>query len=353
MSQSLPRHLPQLDGLRAIAVLAVLYTHFVPQRYWLFSTYWGEQGVRMFFVLSGFLITEILFRLSEAGGDQGTERWRRLGTFYARRILRLTPAFYATLLLMAAFDVPNTRQTFWWHVAYLSNVEFAITDSWQEAVGHFWTLAVEFQFYLVWPLLVLFVPRKVLAAISLGILPAAVVYRYWGSRAGIADITIWVLPPWSLDALVLGSLTAWLSHERHLGSDNAWLRIIGSCGLGIWLVGEYALASWPVSQWIGPTAISLFFAWIVLRAAETRGGRFWHFLQSPWLTHIGRISYGIYLLHMLVWALFFYRLKSVLSWMGPVADIPVAVALILITIGAAEVSWHWLERPVNRYRQNL
>jgi peptidoglycan/LPS O-acetylase OafA/YrhL len=88
MAQSLPRHLPQLDGLRAIAVLAVLYTHFVAQRYWLFSTYWGEQGVRMFFVLSGFLITEILFRASDPGQDRATGRWRRLGTFYARRILR-------------------------------------------------------------------------------------------------------------------------------------------------------------------------------------------------------------------------------------------------------------------------
>jgi peptidoglycan/LPS O-acetylase OafA/YrhL len=118
--------MPQLDGLRAVAVLAVLYTHYLADSYWLLGVYWGGLGVRLFFVLSGFLITGILLRESEGFDGKPGERWFLLRHFYIRRALRLTPIFYLTLIAMFALNAPNTRQTVWWHVFYLSNLNFAL-----------------------------------------------------------------------------------------------------------------------------------------------------------------------------------------------------------------------------------
>ncbi len=142
---------PQLDGLRAIAVMAVVFQHFAPSG-WSKVIPWGGLGVTLFFVLSGYLITGILLK--------GREEPGMLRHFYIRRALRIFPVYYATLLIAALLAIPPVRETFWWHAFYLSNVLFALKNSYFGAVSPFWSLAVEQHFYLIWPWVVLFVPRK-------------------------------------------------------------------------------------------------------------------------------------------------------------------------------------------------
>jgi peptidoglycan/LPS O-acetylase OafA/YrhL len=174
-------HMPQLDGIRAIAVLMVMWHHFQPK--YLSQSVgapWGAVGVGLFFTLSGFLITRILLRckLKIAAGEatMGT----MLRQFYVRRCLRIFPLYYGVLLVLVIFNVTGIRERVWWHLGYLSNVLFSYYyPSRGGAVErHFWSLAVEEQFYLVWPLVIFLTPRVLLMPV---ILLTIAVAPYWSA----------------------------------------------------------------------------------------------------------------------------------------------------------------------------
>ncbi len=138
---------PQLDSLRAFAVLAVLFTHF-----WRYDSELGELGVRLFFVLSGFLLTSILLRERDRSRELAISRPRLLRDFYARRILRIWPIYYAALFASVLLGAQGIARTFAWHALFASNILFFLEQSWTPPeVAHLWTLAVEEQFYLVLP----------------------------------------------------------------------------------------------------------------------------------------------------------------------------------------------------------
>ena len=147
-------YLRQLDSVRTIAVAMVIATHWIPKA----TTFWfnGGMGVKVFFVLSGFLITGILLDARGQADQSGVGRTAVLKNFYARRFLRIFPLFYATLALTFLLGVPTVRQFIWWLMFYLGNVLLALHGQWLSGIAHFWSLAVEEQFYLVWPVLILF-----------------------------------------------------------------------------------------------------------------------------------------------------------------------------------------------------
>lgn len=348
-------YLPQLDGLRALAVAGVLLTHYLPRPGdWPLGVYWGGLGVRLFFVLSGFLITGILLRESAGADRQPGARGFLLRHFYLRRILRLAPVYYLTLVLMYACDAPATRETFWWHFFYLSNVKFALTGNWQGYVAHFWSLAVEEQFYLVWPLALLFVPRRRLVLVAATLIPAAIVYRGVAGTAGLSEVTVAVLPPNSMDALLVGALLA-------LGVEQGWMTAnqgpwtwLAWGGLAVWGASEFGGFASRLLGCASETGMALFFGWVVLRAAEGSTGLPWRLLQNRVLCHLGKISYGIYVVHNLVGFLFFSRLRLLFSATPPrLAAIATALMLTAGSVAFAALSWQWLEKPINRYRQSL
>lgn len=347
--------MPQLDGLRALAILAVLYTHFFPEDYWLLGIYWGGSGVRLFFVLSGFLITRILLREgSEAGGRPGEAAFL-IRRFYVRRYLRLTPVFYATLAVMVALNVPNARSTVWWHVFYLSNFKFAIMDDWQGAVAHFWTLSVEEQFYLLWPPAVIFIPVRLLAGLAAALIPGSIAYRYCAHRMGLGDVALWVLPPNSMDALLLGAVTAIGAGKWALNSSQTWTRCAALGGLIIGTVGSYTNIFGPLMEASIPTAFAVSWAWVVLCASEGNAGIPGRLLEHPLLVYLGKTSYGTYVVHMLVWHLvaFVWAPALSLSKEDPRVIIGLALAAISLSIGLASISWRLLETPINHYRHSL
>lgn len=334
---------PQLDGVRAAAVTAVAYSHWLPA--WQFGVPLGA-GVHLFFVLSGFLITRIVLTLRAA-----PDRGGAIARFYARRALRLFPAFYLVLGLAWIADVPLVRDTWAWHAAYLSNVRIAREAQWLGHVSHFWSLAVEEQFYLLWPWLVLAAPARGLGAIVAAAMLAGPLVRLAAAAQGVGEPFWALVPGGSADSLGVG---AWLALD-------AWRRTDGRAPVVArgWLAGAAALtwiavalvdASWPlppmVTAW-RQLVQGLVFAWVVAHATQGFRGAAGRLLGHPWTVYVGRISYGIYLIHAFA-PVAVYAAARLLHAEGllPAAPLVRAALYAATTLGLASLMWVAVERPL-------
>ena len=236
-------HIPALDGLRGIAILLVLAHHFtyyggfrprlLVDKLFYLATMAGWSGVDLFFVLSGFLITGILY------DTKGTECYFR--NFYIRRCLRIFPLYYGVLVLSfvvfprVVISEPSSAssqslladQSWYW--TYLINVKIAL-EGWPKVnfIAHFWSLAVEEQFYFVWPLLVFLWRRETLVKVCVACVVVAL-----GLRIGFAfigqDLPAYVLLPSRMDALAIGGLLALLARDPR--GLSVWRR--SACVVGV------------------------------------------------------------------------------------------------------------------------
>jgi peptidoglycan/LPS O-acetylase OafA/YrhL len=175
-----PSRTPELDGLRAFAVLAVIVEHAFGIR-WAQTRFetWspGNVGVRLFFVLSGFLITGILLSGRRDAEDTGASKRSVWTAFYLRRSLRIFPLAYAAIALACIAGAPTIRQHLGWYVTYTENFLFARQYSFEPPLSHFWSLAVEEQFYLIWPVVMLLVPETWLLPLILCSIGGAMLSR--------------------------------------------------------------------------------------------------------------------------------------------------------------------------------
>jgi peptidoglycan/LPS O-acetylase OafA/YrhL len=339
-------HRPQLDGLRAVAVAAVAWSHW--ERDWQYGFPFGV-GVHLFYTLSGFLITGILLGLRDAPRPTSV-----LSAFYARRALRIMPAFYATLILAALAGVTVVRDSWPWHASYLSNVWIFAGGRWPADVSHFWSLAVEEQFYLVWPCLILFAPARWIGPAIVGAIATSPLFRWGLVSAGYRETLSALLVPGCLDSLGMGALLAWVAvakptHYRPLTRALLGIGLPGWLLLrGMNLLGVHVPA--PMHA-IEQTLQACVFAWIVAGAAVGfRGWAGW-LLQSLPVTYLGRISYGVYLAHGFA-GVMAGGLLSLFGFADVVVPEPFRLVLLtLVTIGAASVSWFAMERPLNAMKR--
>ncbi|RUX02716.1 acyltransferase, partial [Mesorhizobium sp. M2A.F.Ca.ET.037.01.1.1] len=182
----------QLDALRGVAVTLVLYSHFLAPGG---SSFVGHLGVRLFFVLSGFLITRLLL---DARDTSAFASGPALRSFYARRMLRIFPPYFAVLAL-AWFASEQSRPSLAWHALYLSNFWYARQNDWTPwLLCHFWSLSIEEQFYLAWPLIVLLAPRRRIEAIAIGVIAFSLAYRFYWPIAANPALARDLLPPASM-----------------------------------------------------------------------------------------------------------------------------------------------------------
>ncbi|MDB5358330.1 MAG: hypothetical protein JWN24_4783 [Phycisphaerales bacterium] len=269
---ALPRgdYMPQLDGLRALAVGCVLIAHFVVP---LARFPFGSVGVLLFFVLSGYLITGILLRARDDAEREGTSRLFALRQFYVRRFLRIFPLYYLVLTLAALANAGEARKMVWWNAAYLSNFYMA-AHGWQHPISHFWTLAVEEQFYIAWPWVVMFLPWRLVAPVVSAAIAVPLLWKLAVTHATGNLFAAGILTPSCLDTLGAGSLLAiaaragrprppswmlWLGLPLvaagvvlfHRNQEQIAWSILMGYGMaltGVWLVGRGALGfEGPVS----------------------------------------------------------------------------------------------------------
>ena len=353
-----PDYMPQLDSLRALAVFTVMIHHWLPG--FLGFGPWGDLGVRCFFVLSGFLITGILLRARVAvESGRSTVGWQ-MRQFYIRRSLRIFPIYYLTLLAGVLVGMQVMRQTFWWHATYCSNIFFALPGRWQGCMGytsHLWSLSVEEHFYLLWPALMLLLPRKRLPAFFLAGIAGGVLTRAGLAAAfGPENVALKVLLPSCLDSLVAGALLAWaFSPGSGLAraSVNRWLQrgfpavtalFLGRCALDYFGIGAAFLAV------VGPLLESAFFVVVVAQCASGVPGLAGRVLNLAPLQYLGRISYGLYLYHMFA-GYIAGIIAGKLGWAVPGPGLARFALFFAMSVLAAALSERFIERPCNRLKR--
>ncbi|MDK1373843.1 MULTISPECIES: acyltransferase [unclassified Sinorhizobium] len=340
----------QLDGLRAIAVTMVLYGHF----YAADGSYWGHMGVRLFFVLSGFLITRLLL---DAREDARFEPATALKSFYARRALRIFPPYFAVLGIVWLIDLESSKTVLAWHALYLSNFWYALQDAWTPWVlCHTWSLSIEEQFYVVWPLIVLIAPRRSIAAICVGVIVCSVAYRFYWPFTSEPSLARDLLPPASMDALASGALLAAYRSENAAWPQWArlsWMPLLGASVFLFWLRPATLT---PMLEWLGWIGLEVFpllpLTMLVGNCSTGICGHLGRLTEFPPLTALGRISYGVYLYHAIVLAL---AVKAQ-PWL-PVNVSEQGVGRFLVagaaTLLIASISWLVFEKPLNALKRHF
>lgn len=358
----LTQRLPALDGIRGLAIVLILALHFfdvaVPfasKAVSVFKT-WGWVGVELFFVLSGFLITTILVT------SKGRPRYFR--NFYARRALRILPVYYATLALMLLI-LPAFFRNFeqalghpvygpaWIYWTHTSNFYFAAHAFADGPLGHTWSLAVEEQFYFVWPVLAWLLTQRSLRRLCVLVLIAEPLLRAALLLMGMQPISVYYLTFTRLDGLLLGAFVALAMNDPALRSvlvHNAG-RVIAA----VLLLLAFAIAMKKLSGFAALvtlesakyTLVSLASgAVLVLALSAPARSLLRLMLESSALTFFGRYSYGLYLLHLPVISLLGTRMLSQPKqqlWLTFGSYLAITVALSLL-------SWHLMEKPLLRLK---
>jgi peptidoglycan/LPS O-acetylase OafA/YrhL len=348
--------IPELDGIRALALIPVLYIHSNVIEHTglgIFAAY-GWITVDLFFVLSGFLITGILL---DAKGKEGYFR-----NFYARRVLRVWPLYYALLFLVLVL-FPRFRHEAqelgrfspWYYFFFLQNLfpfggfVLVLTPT--------WTLGVEEQFYLVWPLLISLVSRRffpVLIAAGLVVLPLL--------RLGTLYLThdwiyIYILTFCRADALLVGAALAyWMRSssysEGRLLAFGRWAVLLSAVPM-LWIFSRSIAArgreSIMIYSYVAVAVGGL------LALALSPGATLWRrFLRLSVMQYFGKISYGLYLVHRLVYELFERSpLYSLTRFPGrPRLTIATTfVAEMSLAVVAASLSWYFFESRVLKLKR--
>lgn len=296
-------YMPQLDSMRGLAALGVFAQHFLDSGSFFRSTVpLGDLGVRLFFVLSGFLITSILLN-SRRHIENGTVTRRELIVhFYARRFLRLMPVYFVFLTLVFIF-IPEVRQYAGWFYSYLQNIHFAIHGQFTVA-GHMWTLAVEEQFYLLWPFLILFCPRRFLLPTLVCVVASGIIFRIAFILLGMTHFSASMLTPSHFDTLGFGSLLAvQMTSSRTAGPNTDLLNkalFASVLLLSIVLYAKVSRATPLIEFILAELGAGLLFVWWIAFGAEGFRGPIGFFLNQRWLVYLGKISYGMYVYHLFI-----------------------------------------------------
>ena len=359
LSERSGSYMVELDGLRAALVGTVMITHFNDRTGGFMP---GSAAVRVFFVLSGFLITGILLKVRRdavAGPNPGGDSWLGLRRFYARRFLRIFPVYYLALAALIAFNAMGIRGRWGWDALYLTNIYIPIHGAVGVVEGHFWSLAVEEQFYLFWPWVVLFCRREWLVRGVVAMVAAGPIYRLGMVLAmalGGADrYWIWMPLPASFDSLGLGALLA-LASSPHWGVAH-WREPLCRVGLWVGVPVLLALAVWSYlwgiyfpSTVVFESSCALVGVWLVGRGATGYARPVGRVMAWAPVAYLGVISYGIYVWHNLFnW----YFLPAGLAALGmPPQRWPAHLAVYVAgSLLLATASWFALERPVNALKR--
>jgi peptidoglycan/LPS O-acetylase OafA/YrhL len=332
------REIPALNGLRAIAVFLVILFHFG------FDAVPGGRGVTIFFVLSGFLITWLLL------GEQARTGGISLRDFYRRRVLRIFPAFYVFWFGVVALQLVRGREVTWPHAwsafFYVSNYFQALAPRPENGFSHTWSLAVEEQFYLLWPLVFLWCrgDLKRMSRVLIGLIAASAVYRLvlvYGFD--VDERYIYQAFDTRSDNLLVGCLLAVLLKRRALSAF--WRAATAHPALPLVTIALVTASVFYGEQYVfryrdtvSFTLEPMLFALLIVQLIALSSTSFWSWLDAAPVRYLGLISYPLYLYQNVT-------LYPVRRWLS---GEPIGVQLIgaiAVTVTIASCSYFIVERP--------
>lgn len=336
------RHLPTLDGLRAVSVLLVIGGHFgLGAR--------ADLGVDTFFVLSGFLITWLLLKEHAATGDISLKR------FYLRRTLRIFPAYYAFLAAAISWDLyrGDTRilPAIGPGVTYLMNYYNALNGHPQNSINHAWSLANEEQFYILWPGLFLLLMRRSLTTRLVAVASFIVAVMVWRTTAygvlGLGASYAYNAFDARADNLAVGCLLALATH-------STWFPAVARQLVRWWFLPVIVVLLLAMSPWdalpllhYGPgfTLNAVLIAILIVQLLQVHRARSWRWLEHPVVRYVGLVSYPMYLYHG-----YGLGLAKRLEGLPQVGQLLIAVSS---TVAIASVSYFAIEKPFLRLKAHL
>jgi peptidoglycan/LPS O-acetylase OafA/YrhL len=342
----LPKYLPELDGLRGLAILCVVLYHCHPRLKgtWIdYASLWGWAGVIFFFVLSGFLITSILL------GKRDQPQY--FHNFHARRALRIWP-LYLLLLAVVYLNAPwfigpsvaeAVKAAPW--LAYLFCVQNLFHLTLPPAIGPTWALAIEEQYYFVWAPVVRFLRKPwMLASVLLAALICSPLLRQFNLAwmRGMPSHTLI-----KLDGIALGSLLALGFYTLRL-SRRAWFWM----GVGGFVAGMAAAATVAGGTSLLDTALAVGFTGLMLMAITTTGARnpVNAALGRGPLAFYGRISYGVYMTHIAVF-IYFGWFDRWMDQYGTAGNLAVVVFRLVATTAVATALWYGFESRILKLKR--
>ncbi len=294
------KYIKQLDSLRAVAVILVIINHWVPPNNIINRIPNGAIGVDIFFVLSGFLISGILFDSRNKADSLNIGKSFFIKNFYIRRSLRIFPIYYLVIfaiLLFAKASQTGIKPNFLYFATYTSNFYFFKIQGWDGMVGHLWSLAVEEQFYLIWPWIILFANKKYFLPIISVFILIGITTQVALSNMNMSNVLTFTC----FDAFGIGAILAWVTTYakgklRKFFLVVSPLAAIATCFL---VLGIYQ------HKWIVPirTSVSFMTVWLlayIMLNYEADSLRFKFILNNRMLIFLGKISYGIYLYHNII-----------------------------------------------------
>lgn len=354
------KYFSQLDGIRAFAIISVMIGHWMSwdtENAILKSAPWGH-GVILFFVLSGYLISNILFELKEKIDAQLITPAQALKTFYIRRFLRIFPVYYLLIFYLYSINFANTREVFPWLVTYSTNLLQCKTGSYIGDFNHFWSLAVEEQFYLIWPFLILFVDRKKVMKIIMALMLISFLSRL--SCFFIAKDN-WMLgayfTPNLFLPLALGALLSYAKRYREkLASffqNPLWLYVSAGVYVACYYFLHYRFHIAAFGILLDEYLYAFACVFIIARASANQ----FRFIGKGILEHevvvyTGKISYGLYIYHLFVINFFWNYLAPEFKF-GVQDKHAMWFAYFILAYVLAILSYYVIEKPMNSLKNRF
>jgi peptidoglycan/LPS O-acetylase OafA/YrhL len=297
------KYIKQLDSIRAIAVILVIISHWLPKTDWINQVTLntnGAFGVNVFFVLSGFLITGILIENRREAEKLNLNKNTIIKNFFIRRALRIFPIYYLTitfLLIVYKYTGTQIRDNYLYFYTYTANLYFYKRHEWDGMLSHLWSLSVEEQFYLIWPWLIIFINEKylkhlIMAFIAFGFISDVII------SDGPVDV---VITTSCFDAFGIGALLAWQLKYRPDSITKYYnLICIGAIGSFVLLIISFNHHNVYVPYRVLCSVITL---WIIsyILLNNSKQNFINSILCNKNLVSLGRISYGLYLYHLILY----------------------------------------------------
>jgi peptidoglycan/LPS O-acetylase OafA/YrhL len=335
------KYIKNLDGLRAYSVIGVLLFHANISSHF----YYGWLGVQVFFIISGYLITTILL------DSKDSKNFFKI--FYARRILRIFPIYYLALIftVIFAFIINSSIKDIWYYLLYIQNYRLSWVNwnpQFPPLLNHTWSLAIEEQFYLFWPLMIWLLSKRKLIILCLSLILTAFFVKYFLSLKFPANPINWANTFANFDMLASGALLAIILKKVDIKKVLISCLILSIFTLLIYLLVFYLKPShhlfWETNVKLteidGQAFIILVIPFIVFAISYLiyKNNIFTKiFFSNSIIVYIGKISYGIYLYHLIVFLIIdrYCHINNIFI---------ISTSKFFLTMLISVLSWHLIEK---------